>query len=522
MPEYAGRQAATTPINYGDLTGGLIDILKETEKKRNDEKARLDQIYQSADTDVRETEQFSNQNLQTLVHNAADKVRDQMYDWNQELKAGRLKPKEYQARIMQVQTGWSLFANNSKTFDDTMKNFLARQQPGEEGFIPGSGFEQFMSGVYAGNADLNNTELTSDYDSGKIFMSKRNADGEITSTFDVSRMGNPGNMIDNRFNLSANIDADVKTWEPWKKEEGSGRQGFTTIEDVRKNPAYNLMVDAKKKSILETDRLTASVLADNGAGFDYYDDPKKKDLAMLEAAEQAQRVAQASGRNLTEAELEEAAQNKGDRMILVEYDKTGTMQPIITDAQRKVAGDIIENQIEMKLGYSEAKTAAWRQDTSGGGDSGAGAGADQGSYATYAAFKRAWKGKTKIKAEASMNAMNPNYDFKQTSPGVWNISEPKVVMYQGEPVLDAKGKPKYVWNPVATGITNPKDMAPYIFKTGTKKGDTPYERYLEEKEAYGARHPGSRANIQDDGYKGDVIIQNGYEYKWNPKTKQYE
>ena len=172
MPEYAGKQPSVTPLDYGNLTGGLIDILKETEARRNNERANLDQIYQAADATVQETEQFQNQNLQTLVHNSADQVRDLMYEWNKELKAGRLKPKDYQARIMQAQQGWSMFANSSKTFDETMKNGLSRQQGVDGKPAAGSGFEEYLYGVYAENADLNNTKLSADPESGKMFMSK--------------------------------------------------------------------------------------------------------------------------------------------------------------------------------------------------------------------------------------------------------------------------------------------------------------------------------------------------------------
>lgn len=469
MPEYAGIQQVE-PVQWDKLVGGLAATITETGEKRQARKTELDVLYQNADTDVRETEQFQNQNLNEFVLNAADGVRNNMYEWNQALKRGEIKPKEYRSRINNSQADWSMLANQAKTFDSTMENFLTRQQPGEDGFIPGSGFEQYMSGIFAGNADLQNTTLQPDPISGKIFLTKYNDAGKRISTVDVSRMSNPGNMIDNRFNLAQSVKADTDLWDDYKISTGSGWQGFTSIEDVRQNPAYQYAVDAKVTSVLSNNRSTASVLVDNGIGdYDFYENEQGLTQAVMNHVESAKRVAKASGTELSEAELVEIAKAKEDKMIKVEYDRTGVMQPLISDSQFEAARERVISEIEIQLGHDESKTAGWKPTATGGGSGGDD---DAGSYASYSAFRNAWT----EGSESAMNAMNPRYKFTQVSPGKWSISEVKMG-------TDDFGESQLISTPIASNITNPRDMAPYIFKS-TAAGDTVHERYDREKENF--------------------------------------
>ena len=518
MPEYAGKQPSVTPLDYGNLTGGLIDILKETEARRNNERANLDQIYQAADATVQETEQFQNQNLQTLVHNSADQVRDLMYEWNKELKAGRLKPKDYQARIMQAQQGWSMFANSSKTFDETMKNGLSRQQGVDGKPAAGSGFEEYLYGVYAENADLNNTKLSADPESGKMFMSKYDTDGNIISTFDVSRMGNPGNMIDNRFNLSANIQSDVSMWEPFKIETGSGWQGFTTIEDVRQSPAYQYAVDAKVQSVLSNNRSTASVLVDNGVGeYGFYQNPEEKRLAMLNAAEQAQRVARATGENLSDDELLEIAKIKGEKMILVQYDKTGTMQPVITPDQRKAAEDRVKNEIEIQLGRDVAKTAGWKADSGENKDGDGDKKSDllAGYKSTLNAFgfdpdsviSNPNNPKTWRSTQPNFSGLSPSFSYAKVGDVVKVLKQGTEITKDGE----------YELGKVVAIARTPKDLAHYAYGGSNVSNSSQLWEKSRKQQLSGG---GSKET--DPAYKGDVISQGGFEYKWNYKTKKYE
>ena len=511
--EYAGIPgAALQPIDYSQQTSKVINPLVAAHEKRKAQKAELDQVYQQADTEVRQTEQFQNQTLNTLVTNGVDVVRNSMSEWNKALKRGEISPSEYRAKYNNAQQDWSMFANQAKSYDSTMANFLQRQQPGEDGKIAGSGFEQYMSGVFAGNADLQGASLAATND-GKILFNKTDASGNIVSSTGVSRMSNPGNMIDNRFDLSGSISAETDLWDDYKISTGSGWQGFTNIQDVRQNPAYQYAVDAKVQAVLSNNRSTASVLVDNGIGeYDYYQTPEDLRQAVIGQVESAKRVAEATGTTLSDQQISEIAKAKQEKMIRVEYDRIGVMQPVISPEQAKAAKERVVAEIEIQLGHDETKSPGWKPTPSGGGgddDDG------QGTYASYAAFRNAWTSGS----ESAMNAMNSNFTFTETDNGVWSISQDKPVIdkWTQLPKIGPDGKPLMTTKPVATGISNPRDMAPYIFKTGTKRGDTAHERYDREKEAF-IEAEGSREQKSAAPKKGTV--RNGYKFLGgNPSDK---
>jgi len=418
--EYAGKKRAPEPLNYSNLVSLAIDPLVAAHEKRKTAKAELDSMYQNADAGDQETEQFQNQTLNTLVTDGADLMRNNMYMWNQELKSGRLKPNEYKARFNNAQQNWAMFANQAKSYDDTMANFLDRQQPNKDGAIPGSGFEQYMSGVFAGNADLRNTTLQVG-DDGKVFLTKYDNEGNTTSSVDVSRMSNPGNMIDNRYDLSGSIQSEASLWADYKISTGSGWAGFTSIEDVRQNPAYQYAVDAKVQAVLSNNRSISSVLVDNGAGeYDYYQNADELERAIVRKVASAERVAKASGTPISESQLEEIAKATEKRMIKVEYDKTGVMQPLPTPDQVEEARKRVINEIEVQIGRDEVKKAGWKPSSSGGGS---GSEDDGDSKALYPRLKRAWESND----AAALSALTGDDTYFEWTEGGLQAYRPKQV-----------------------------------------------------------------------------------------------
>lgn len=492
MPEYAGIRSVVDPIDYSKLSGDLIDTIKQTQAKRVARRQELDVVYQDADTGVRETEQFQNQTLSTMVLDGADLVRDQMYKWNQELKKGELKPNEYRSKFNNAQQDWSMFANQAKTYDNIMKHFLERQQPGEDGKIPGSRYEQYMSSVFAGNADLNNTSLQIG-EGGKIFMTKYDNKGNIVSNVDVSRMSNPGNMIDNRFDLSGSISAETDLWSPYTVSTGAGWKGFTSIEDVRQNPEYQMAVDTKVQSVLSNNRSTTSVLVDNGVGgYDFYQNASELEEAVSDHVAAARRVFESSGVKISESELEQVAQAKIDRMIQVKYDKTGVMQPLPTVEQYQAARERVISEIEIQLGHDETKKAGWKP-TAGGAGSGDGA---DGEYAVYATINQAWR----TGNADQLMALNPKYNIVATKPG-----EFQVTLIEGQEAV--LGRAPAVAGRTIT-ITNARDLAPFMYHTGTKGGDAPLDRFDAEKKAF-------RKAVGEGQQGSGAYIINGKEYNLN-------
>ena len=361
--EYSGKRQVAAPLRFDELTGGLIDTINKTADRRQGRRDSDEKIFQDAKlaADEIDTQKFETQSLQTLMHNGVNGMRDGYYDLNQQLKTGKITRSEYTARINATQTGLSMFANVAKTYDDTVKNFISRQQAGPDGTPKaGSEFEQYMAGVFADMGDLSNKKLVTDMKTGELYLAKYDAEGNEVERVRATQISNPGNMIDNNYDLFKSVNREVSKWGSYKKEEGTGRGGFTTYESVKENPDFGSGLDALQQSVVNTPRYAASVLSNNGADYGFYRaNTGELEEAITERLEKEERL---SGSPLTEDQIAEFTEDQKKKMILITYDKTNTMQPKLTPDQYTTVKDIIENQVGIQLGYSVTKTAGWKPD----------------------------------------------------------------------------------------------------------------------------------------------------------------
>lgn len=365
--EYAGKRQVAAPLRFDELTGGLIDTINKTADRRQGLRDSDEKIFQDAKlaADEIDTQKFETQSLQTLMHNGVNGMRDGYYDLNQQLKTGKITRSEYTARINATQTGLSMFANVAKTYDDTVKNFISRQQAGPDGAPKaGSEFEQYMAGVFADMGDLSNKKLVTDMKTGELYLAKYDAEGNEVGRVRATQISNPGNMIDNNYDLFKSVNREVSKWGSYKKEKGTGRGGFTTYESVKENPDFGSGLDALQQSVVNTPRYAASVLSSNGVGYDFYRaNTGELEEAITERLETEERLkATRSEKPLTEDEIAEFTEDQKKKMILITYDGTNTMQPELTPDQYTKVKEIIENQVGIQLGYSVTKTAGWKPD----------------------------------------------------------------------------------------------------------------------------------------------------------------
>ena len=471
MPtEYAGKRQAATPLRFDELTGGVIDSLKNVAAERQGRRDSDEKIFQDADKEAQATEQFENQTLNTLVENGVDKVRNTYYDLNQQLKSGDITRSQYTARVNATQSGLSMFANTAKTYDETMKNFLSRQQPGADGKPKaGSGLEEYMSSIYADMADLGNKSLAIDPKSGNLYLNKYNEDGTVAERTDVTRINNPGNMIDDRYDLTQSVQQDVKLWKPYKNGTRAWNGAVRTIESVKNNDGFKVAFDAKVQSIIETPRYAASVLTDNGGvDYNFYQTESELDAAIKEKLATAERIKKGA---LTQEEIDEVTKTTEDRMILITKDPTGTMQPELTDTQNEAVKTFVEAAIDVQLGYSDTTTGGRAprvvSDNGNGDDDDA-----SGRWATYGTIEGAWQEGN----PAKLTARNPKYKFTKTKKG----DKYGFIVTLKEGVIgdfDALLEPEQ-----SITLTNARDLAPFMYKTGTKQGDDPYTQFDREKE----------------------------------------
>ena len=358
-----------------------------------------------------------------------------MLNWSKALKSGQLTASEYRKRMNNLTEGWKAYANNMKAFDTRMQDAMARQQPGEDGKITGSGFEAAVNEQMAYLGELRGKKLIVNPEDGKVIIGTLNQETGLVdpnSIMDAMAIGNVSNTIDNRVDLLSMTSNIAKSFGDYSKSDASG-----TIKDPRQNED---MMKAKNNfisGVLSSDRMTASILTDNtDDDYDYYFTPEQKQQkldsmvndqiqAMNEtkkySSEQIEKkIAEFKKKNkkqadidkqrlklesetksMTQEEINEFTKNAESKLILARLDDNNVYQPILTDQQKEAAREAIDASIMSQVDYSKTVNAPVK--TSRGSSS-------KASAANVELYRQLQKG-ISLADGSILDAMAPNKDY---------------------------------------------------------------------------------------------------------------
>jgi hypothetical protein len=347
-----GTYIPTELPDFAKLTDGLIGKINTIGATRQAEKDSLDNMMNEANALMNQEEIYSTQNLQEFVLAGAETGRSLISQWNKDLKAGILDPKEYKNRMNNIKDGWAMLANSAKTFDKTNQELQDRQAPGKDGKMPaGSEFEQYLSQMHAEIGDLKNKRAFFDPLTGKPYTARITDQGIDQSTMTPSvRFALPNNLFDNRLDVDALVTSGTAGMKDWKIESGN-----ETINSPLENKATTKAIISLQQGILSNDRYVSQVLAHYSANdYDYYKTDAERQSKVLAMADTDIRARKLSGKpDYTKEELDKLYSDLDKKLIFVKPDNTGVYQPIITEDQRKEAEQIVLDKIYSNIGYEK-------------------------------------------------------------------------------------------------------------------------------------------------------------------------
>lgn len=346
--EYIGYQAAT-PLDWGKLTSGLVKTVQGIGAEREAERLALDKLQSDNSKILQNAELGKSQNFNQLILSGSNDGRDAMMQWNRQLKAGEISPVEYRNRINNLMDSWSTFANTAKTYDQQMQEALKRQNADENGFIPGSGLELELNERMSQLGDLRDKKTQVDLNNGNFVIGQLDQNGlfDPTSIRDTRSLANPGNITDNRVNLSKIVDEGTKGWEEWTIESGA-----TTITDALQNPAIQRARLNLADGILSNPRAMASVLKDNTDGdYDFYANEKELNSKLQDRIAKENELNKQLGKPALSGDaLNKFIESEQNKFILLSQDDQGVYQPNLTENQIKQAKQTALDAIDARLG----------------------------------------------------------------------------------------------------------------------------------------------------------------------------
>lgn len=440
----------TAAVDWSKAIGGLYGAITEIGEEREKEKKELEDLMTNSIKDINNQEMLKSQSLNDYIAVGAESGRNTIVQANKQLKAGQITPQQYRSIVNNVNTSWSTMANSMKNFDATNQELLKRQQIDPKTNKPvASEYEVYLSQQHAYLGDLKNQSYMFDPTTGNGYIIKYNPDGTVQKSTNSMMIANPSNVTDDYFDFDAEIVKFTDKLGGYTDEKGTF---------IVSNPLDNL--DAKKAltqkvtSLTSNDRWVAQILARyNGANF--YSDPTQKqeiinsniaqeeeertlfrnNTQVKERIEELTKIKkrtkdqnaelarlQAETSPLTQDEKEKIAKEIEGKLIFSGTGEGNTYQPIITDEQRQLAKEIIQNQIMARIPYKRVEENTEIQNrpkevkvtvtSQGGGVVGSAPRANQADQATtriFNQFKAAFNNPTSLTKLIQENTGNGKY-----------------------------------------------------------------------------------------------------------------
>lgn len=452
--EYTGFIPASNPIDWAKLTGGLVSTITGIGEEREAERQALDKLATDNAKIIQNTELGKTQTFDELILSGSSKARDKILEWNRRLKAGEIKPTVYKNLINNLNSSWSTFANTVKSYDQQMAEALKRQEPNEKGFVPGSELEITLNQKIAELGNLRNKVPDIDDNNGSFIIGELNDDGLLdpSSIRDLRSIGKPGNIIDNRIDLDAAVDAGTKNLATWIKEEGN-----VTTTDPLSHPAVQKARLDLAGGILNNPRAISGILTgyteDN---YDYYFNEKDLNNKIQDRIVKENELNEQLGKPILSGDaLNKFINSEREKFILLSQDDQGVYQPNLTNDQIKKAKETVLNRIDSRL---DIKVELDEPQYRGGGGGSRGGSGEEKVQQTSGIPERvysAWDNVESLGAAESQRIMNEasggKHLFKwERENGVGGVN---VYTYNSKGELAKEN---------TTIITNPKFLSKYF------------------------------------------------------------
>lgn len=355
--EYAGYVAPEKNVDWAALSGQLAGKLDSIGKERTAQKEALDAKARDAESYINSIEMTQNQSANQILTDGAYNGKGKILQWNKDLKAGILSPKDYNNKLATLNDYFGTLSNSLKTFDQRYQEVLRRQQAGEA-----SAFEVELASRFGQIANLQNAKLQVS-DSGRVYMSKVDPNtGEIVDDLiDVRTINAPENIVANKVDVAGQTSKLMEGWDPKTIWKDLGRGGEMTIESIRNNDAYKLMKANLAETVAsdENPRAQLSVLVDNGViNADYYINEAERKQKIADAIDRAKKIKQTAGQSteLSAQELKDIEMS----MVKLEKDASGIINPVLSDDQKKAAKERVMQEVDIRAG--EKVTGSAKQD----------------------------------------------------------------------------------------------------------------------------------------------------------------
>lgn len=335
MAEYLGYKGRPEPVNWLKIAQGAITDIDAIEADRQKQR---DSLEKSADDLVAASKEYKpgqSGSFNELILNGADRVRSTTLGLKKQLMNGQITPTEYKARVGRMSEDWKYLGEFSKSYNDIIaKQIEYLNDP------KASKLGEFFLDKQSKLADVANKQLVVDPTTNGVVMT----DPETGMVVDFKSMLIPENQTPEKLDVISEVEKFTKGLGETSKFLG----GYWTTSPQLK-AEYQKAKANFTKSLMQSPRGAASILADYVGGYEFYETPQQK------------------------KEIEAA----GGKAIQLVQGPNGIATPRLTAAQEKEARDVLDRLVDSRVDVErEQPRPVETTRSSSGSDSDGGSGQD--------------------------------------------------------------------------------------------------------------------------------------------------
>jgi hypothetical protein len=315
MAEYLGYQGRPEPVDWLKIAQGAITNIDTIESDRQKQR---DSLEKSADDLVAASKEYKpgqSGSFNELILNGADRVRSTTLDLKKQLMNGQLTPTEYKSRVGRMSEDWKYLGEFSKSYNDIIaKQIEYLNDP------KASKLGEFFLEKQSNLADVANKQLVVDPSTNGVVM----ADPNTGMVIDFKSMLIPENQTPERLDVISEVE---KFTKGLGTASGYVNGVWTESPMIKDANEYQKAKANFTKSLMQSPRGAASILADYVGGYEFYETEQQKKA--IEAA--------------------------GGKAIQLVTGPNGIATPKLTKAQEDEARAVLDRLVDSRVDYERKK-----------------------------------------------------------------------------------------------------------------------------------------------------------------------
>ena len=262
MAEYLGYQGRPKPISWLEIAKGAVTDINAIEADRQKQREALEKSADDLVTASKEYKPGQSGSFNGLVLNAAYRVRSTTLDLKKQLMSGQITPTDYKARVGRMSEDWKYFGEFAKSYNDIINKGVEYINSPDA-----SKLGEFFLDKQSKLSDLANKQVVVDPSTYGVVMT----DPDTGMVVDFKSALMPENQRPPKLDVMSEVDKFTKGLGETSKYLG----GYWTTSPQLK-AEYQKAKANFTKSLVQSPRGAASILADYVGGYEFYETEQQK------------------------------------------------------------------------------------------------------------------------------------------------------------------------------------------------------------------------------------------------------